>query len=111
MKSFFKNSLFENKNTFNIGGFDPKYQQYVLSINQSPFDVVLDEFECDSIISRNFTEVSETYTYTLNCKNVGNTSIAYTATGTFNAAVTLNGSTTNHNSLTGSGSFYNYLFC
>lgn len=105
MKSFFKNSLFENKNTFNIGGFDPKYQQYVLSINQSPFDVVLDEFECDSIISRNFTEVSEAYTYTLSSKNAGDVSIAHVATGTFNAAVTLNGSTTNHNSLTGSGNF------
>ena len=105
MKSYFKNNLFEFKNSFNIGGFDPKYHQYVLSMNQSPFGIVNDQFECDSILSRNFTETSESYTYELNCQKVGNITVAYVAGGTFNAVVTINGVTTSNNSLSGSGSF------
>ena len=105
LKSYFKNNLFEYKNSFNIGGFDPKHHQYVLSMNQSPFGVVNDQFECDSILSRNFTAASETYTYELNAESAGNVTVAYVAGGTFNAVVTINGVTTSNNSLTGSGNF------
>ena len=105
LKSYFKNNLFAYKNSYNLGGFDPKYHQYVLSMNQAPFETVVDSFGCDSVISKNFTAASQTYTYNLTSAKAGNVSVAYVLGGSVNIAVTIGGVTTNHNSLTGSGSF------
>ena len=103
LKSYFKNNLFSYKNSYNIGGFDPKYHQYVLSMNQSSFPTTVETFDCNSKINKNFTAASQTYTYRLTSSKVGNVTLAYVASGTVNIAVTIGGTTTNHNSLTGSG--------
>lgn len=104
LKSYFKNNLFNYKNSYNVGGFDPKYHQYVLSMNQSSFPTVTDNFECNSSISRNFTAASQTYTYNLTCKSAGNVTFAYISGGNVNISVVLNGSTTTH-SASGDSSF------
>jgi len=103
LKSYFKNNLFSYKNSYNIGGFDPKYHQYVLSMNQSSFPTIIETFDCNSKISKYFTAASQTYTYNLTSSKAGNVTLAYIAGGTVNISVTINGSTTTHSASGDSG--------
>ena len=101
MKSYFKSTLYANRNHFNPGGYDPKHNQYVLTPGESAKTVAAAETTCNSEIT---ARVSQTYTYTLKVTQPGTHTLAYNVSAAnVNISINYNGSTTNHNGLFGSG--------
>ena len=102
MKAFFKDSLYNNKAYYNIGGFDPKYHQYVLSMGNDQVPQEILELDCASSFTR--TVSSAGFSYELNVGSFsGTTTIAYTTTASTNIVVVYNGVTHTNNGLTGTG--------
>lgn len=102
MKSFFKRELYNNKGSWNIGGFDPKFHQYVLTMGseQKPADPF--ELDCASSFIRTITSA---FNYDLNLGSFpGTATIAYTTSSSINIVVVYNGNTYTNSGLTGTGS-------
>lgn len=103
MRSYFKENLFNYKDSYNIGGFDPNSHQYVLSMNQSSFPAESFVFDCSS----NFTipiSSGESFSYGLNVDNIGTLGLSYVVNGNVDISITSLDSSQNNTSLTGSGS-------
>jgi hypothetical protein len=101
MKSFFKENLFANKNSFNIGGFDPKYHQYVLTIgaDERPADPLV--VDCAAEIRR---KISSAFEYDVNLGVYpGKALIDYETDSEISISVLYNGETTTETGLTGTG--------
>lgn len=101
MKSFFKENLFANKNSFNIGGFDPKYHQYVLTIgaDERPADPLV--VDCAAEIRR---KISSAFEYDVNLGVYpGKALIDYETDSEISISVLYNGETTAKTGLTGTG--------
>lgn len=101
MKSFFKQELFNNKDNWNIGGFDPKFHQYVLTMSdkQKPRESL--QFNCGSTFIRTITSALD---YKLQLGDLkGTAAISYTTSNSIDIVVVYNGNTYTNNSLTGSG--------
>lgn len=102
MKAFFKEELYGNKDNWNIGGFDPKFHQYVLTMSdeQKASDAL--ELNCASTFSRT---ISSAFDYDLNVGSfAGTATIAYTTSSSIDIVVVYNGTTYTNNGLTGTGS-------
>jgi len=101
MKSFFKENLYNNKKNFNIGGFDPKYHQYVLSMGNEEMPQAPLELDCASTFTRTITSA---FNYDLNLGSfAGTATIAYTTSASIDIVVIYNGNTYTNNGLTGTG--------
>lgn len=101
MKSFFKENLFANKNSFNIGGFDPKYHQYVLTVgaDERPADPLV--VDCAAEIRR---KISSAFEYDVNLGAYpGKALIDYETDSEISISVLYNGETTTETGLTGTG--------
>lgn len=101
MKSFFKENLFANKNSFNIGGFDPKFHQYVLTIgaDERPADPLV--VDCAAEIRRN---ISSAFEYDVNLGAYpGKALIDYETDSEISITAVHNNITTTKTGLTGSG--------
>jgi hypothetical protein len=102
MKAFFKENLYNNKTNFNIGGFDPKYHQYVLSMGNEQMPQAPLEVDCASTFTRTITSA---FNYDLNLGSfAGTATIAYTTSASIDIVVVYNGNTYTNNGLTGTGS-------
>ena len=102
MKAFFKRELYGNKGNWNIGGFDPKFHQYVLTMGseQKPADPL--ELDCASNFVRTITSA---FNYDLNLGSFpGTATIAYTTSSSIDIVVVYNGNTYTNSGLTGTGS-------
>lgn len=103
MKAFFKDKLYNNKSYYNVGGYDPKYHQYVLSMgnDQVPQDSL--ELDCASSFTRAITSANS-FLYDLNVGSFsGVTTIGYTTSSSINIVIVYNGVTYTNNNLTGTG--------
>lgn len=101
MKSFFKENLFANKNSFNIGGFDPKFHQYVLTIgaDERPADPLV--VDCAAEIRR---KISSAFEYDVNLGVYpGKALIDYETDSEISITAVHNNITTTETGLTGSG--------
>lgn len=110
MKSYFKENLFEYKNKFNLGGYDPNNNEYVLSMNHSlstgqviPLDLVKN-YDCNSIFRKTMDDQS-TYTYRVEVTEPGDLVFNYDITGNVSFSVTHDQTTQAYNSLSGQSSF------
>jgi hypothetical protein len=102
MKAFFKQNLYNNKSNWNIGGFDPKYHQYVLSMGNEQIPQAPLELDCASSFTRTITS---SFNYDLNVGSFdGTTTISYTTSASIDIVVVYNGNTYTNNGLTGTGS-------
>jgi hypothetical protein len=111
MKSYFKNNLFEYKNKFNYGGYDPRNNEYVLSMNHdySSGQVVPLElyktYDCNSIFKKTMSNTTS-YTYKVEFDEVGTLTFNHVIVGSVNISVTdPNQNTTDFNNRSGTGSF------
>ncbi|QDP52673.1 MAG: putative structural protein [Prokaryotic dsDNA virus sp.] len=101
MKSFFKENLYNNKNNFNIGGFDPKYHQYVLSMSSTQMPSEPLELDCASVFTKT---LAGTFTYSLNVGQFpGTATVGYSTTGTISISIVYNGNTYSSTLVTGTG--------
>lgn len=102
MKSFFKIELYDNKNNFNLGGFDPRYHQYVLSMGSENKSVNHVVFECGSTFTKT---IDTSFNYDLKVSEFpGTTTLNYDVSGSVNITIVYNGVTHTFNSLNGTGS-------
>ena len=101
MKSFFKEFLIGNKNKFNLGGFDPRNHQYVLTMTDEGQIIPTSNIECGTVLTR---EVSGTYTYEFEIANYpGTVNIDYVTSAEINISIVHNGTLFTNDGLTGSG--------
>lgn len=101
MKSFFKEFLIGNKNKFNLGGFDPRNHQYVLTMTDEGQIIPTSNIECGTVLTR---DVSGTYTYEFEIANYpGTVNIDYVTSAEINILIVHNGTPFYNNGLTGSG--------
>jgi hypothetical protein len=71
---YFRDKFIKNKTSFKIGGFDPYFKQYILTI-QDEVPVLL-ELECNNSIYK--TNIKDVFSYNLNLNNlVGNIVLNY----------------------------------
>ena len=102
MKSFFKRELYGNKGNYNIGGFDPKYNQYVLTMGDEQRPQAPLVLNCASSFTR---QLGAPFSYDLNVGSYpGTATISYTTSGAIDIVVVYNGNTYNNTGLTGTGS-------
>lgn len=102
MRTFFKQNLYENRDKFLIGGFDPKYHQYIISIGTEDLPTETPEFDCASELSKS---ISSDFEYKLNVGQYpGTATINYSTSSSIDITIVYNGTTHNNNGLTGSGS-------
>jgi hypothetical protein len=102
MKSFFKRELYGNKGSYNIGGFDPKYNQYVLTMGDEQRPQAPLVLNCASSFTR---QLGAPFSYDLNVGSYpGTATISYTTSGAIDIVVVYNGNTYNNTGLTGTGS-------
>jgi hypothetical protein len=89
MKSYFKINLYGNRNYFNIGGYDPKRNQYVITPGESAKSTVIPQTTCNSEFTANVSKTSN-YEYVFTGINVvgGTYSVNYSVTGG-NADITI----------------------
>jgi len=101
MRSWFKENLYNNKTKFNIGGFDPKYHQYVISMSDENQVVETLELHCASEFVR---ILNSAFSYNLNVgEQPGTLTIDYTTTSSINIVIEYAGNTYTNNGLTGTG--------
>jgi hypothetical protein len=101
MKSFFKKELYNNKGSWNIGGFDPKFHQYVLTMGSEEKPVEDLEFDCASTFTK---LIDSAFNYNLTVGSyAGTATINYTTSSSIDIVVVYNGITYTNNGLTGSG--------
>ena len=62
MKSYFKSTLWQYKDAYNVGGFDPKHHQYVLSMNTDDKPAEALVYDCGSIVTKTI-ESGTTYNF------------------------------------------------
>ena len=85
MRSWFKENLYNNKTKFNIGGFDPKYHQYIISMSDENQVVETLELDCASEFVR---ILDSAFSYTLNVgEQPGTLTIDYTTTASINIVI------------------------
>lgn len=105
MRNYFRTNLSTYVDSYNVGGFDPKYNNYVLSMNMDSKPAVTPEYDCASQVYREIPD-GQTFTYDLNVGlNAGTLTFDYDITGTASIAVTYDGTTQNQTNLTGTGNF------
>lgn len=105
MERYFRDTLSANVNSYNLGGFDAKYGQYVLTIGQSAKPTETPSFQCASQFNKSISNGS-TFTYTLNVgPNPGILTFDYNVDGEVTIARTYNGNSGSSNNVTGTGSF------
>ena len=93
MKSYFKDTLYEFKNKFNVGGIDPRNHQYVLSMDQSDMIVNPVQTDCASTINQTVKQ-DEIYTYNLVLGQYAGTAVLeFEALGSITVSVAYGGST------------------
>ena len=107
MKNYFRTNLPLHNDKYNIGGYDAKYNKYVLSYNQSAKSVTAPIYDCASQFNR-MVIAQNAFTYTVDVgDNAGTLSIAYDidgdSTDTVDIDVTYAGTTTNNAGLSGTG--------
>ena len=103
MRSYFKENLFNYKDSYNLGGFDPNSHQYVLSMNQGLFPEAVDIVECSADFMIPVSE-GETYSYGIAAINAGALTIDYVISGTVSITLTANSGTQTSTDITGTGS-------
>jgi hypothetical protein len=102
MRAYFKENLFNYKDSYNLGGFDPNSHQYVLSMNQSAFPIIPTVVECsaDFMVP---VKSGESYSYGIAVTNAGDLTIDYTVTGTVSIVISSNSGSQTNASITGTG--------
>ena len=101
MKSFFKEFLIGNKNKFNLGGFDPRHHQYVLTMTDEGQIVPTTNIDCGTVLTKT---IDTTYTYEFEIANhPGTVNIDYVTSAEVNISIVHNGVLFANDGLTGSG--------
>lgn len=101
MKAFYKEFLQGNKNKYNLGGFDVRNHQYVLTMTNSSQPLVVDNVLCNTTFSKN---ISSAYTYTFELSNYpGTIDIDYTTSSEVSINIVYNSQLHSNSGLTGSG--------
>ena len=81
MKAYFKDVLQSNRNNYNYGGYDPRNNQYVLSMSDSSLLESPDIFPCLSKFKKTFKEDEQSLQYNLLLDRAGTYSINYSVSG------------------------------
>jgi hypothetical protein len=102
MDGYFKDNLFEYKNSYNIGGFDPDNNEYVLSINQSAKPVSLPRVPCSTSIVKKVA-AGETYEYVVDITEEGDVVVSYDITGNADITLETQSQTVSDTDLSGTG--------
>lgn len=103
MQNYFRTTLPTYVDSYNLGGFDVKYGQYVLSMNQASKPEETPEFDCATQFYREVA-AGQTFTYNLNVgENAGALNIAYDITGTADIDITYDGTTSSNGDISGTG--------
>ena len=89
MKSYFKTTLYNNRNYFNVGGYDPKHNQYILTPGESgPKTEATPQTTCNSEMVVKVSKTSS-HSYVWNLSDqIGTYTLNYTVTGG-NADITI----------------------
>lgn len=96
MESYFRDNLSQYVNKFNVGGYDPRYNQYVLSMNQSnkPAETVV--LSCGSQFNK-VIEQGTPYSYEVSIGDTpGTFNFAYTVDSDVTMTIIYNSNTTQH---------------
>lgn len=102
MEGYFKDTLSQYKNSFNVGGYDPDNNEYVLSMNQSEIPALRPRVSCTSSIYKSLS-AGDSYTYVIDISDEGDMTLAYEVTGDVDIQVVSQATTDDNTSLTGSG--------
>ena len=102
MEGYFKDNLFEYKDSFNVGGYDPDNNEYVLSMNQSAKPEATPRVSCTSAIYKSLSS-GDTYTYVIDIEDEGDMTFAYDVTGDVDIQIVSQATTDNNVDLTGTG--------
>lgn len=102
MDGYFKDNLFQYKNSFNVGGFDPDNNEYVLSINQSAKPVASPRVPCSTSIVKKVNE-GEIYEYVVDITDEGDVTVSYDITGNADIILDTQSTTTSNTNLSGTG--------
>ena len=106
MKEYFKDTLYSFRNHFNVGGYDPRNNQYILTPGQSAKPSLTPIVTCSSVFVKQVKKGEAGFSYIYELGNLaGNYSIEYQVIsgGNINIDITYNGTTTNHTNLSGTG--------
>ena len=106
MKSYFKTILYGFRNHYNIGGYDPRHNQYVLTPGQSAKPLANPLLGCNTSFVKNLIKGFAPFQYVFELSDLSGTyTINYNIVsgGSINIDVDYNGSVTNHTNLSGSG--------
>lgn len=106
MESYFRDNLSEYVDKVNLGGFDPSYKQYVISLNSSDKPVEPMLLKCSSQLSRRVA-VGTPFTYNVDVgTRIGTFQFKTNVTlGAGTLKVVYNGTTTTHNLSVGTNNF------
>lgn len=103
MEGYFRENLTLNIDKYNVGGFDPKYGEYVLSYNSAAKLAAEVIYDCSSQFNR-VLAANQSYSYKLSVgDNPGTLTLAYSVSGQVDISVSYDGNTTTQNNVTGSG--------
>lgn len=109
MDGYFKDNLFQYKNSFNVGGFDPDNNEYVLSINQSAKPTETPRVPCSTSIVKKVGS-GETYEYVVDMTGEGDVTVSYDITGNADITLDVQSSNTTNTDLSGTGTLSVTLF-
>lgn len=99
MSSYFRNLFKERPNAIKLGGFDPYFKHYVVSVGEEPTTIL--NVDCGNIISRTITNV---FTYIFNLNSLeGDIILNYNISDNVDISTTYNGNTQVHSNLLGIG--------
>jgi hypothetical protein len=106
MNGYFRDNLSNYVDKINLGGFDPKYKQYVLSMNSSDKPVETMLLKCSSQLSRRVA-VGTPFIYNVDVgTRIGTFQFKTNVTlGAGTLKVVYNGTTTTHNLTSGTNNF------
>jgi hypothetical protein len=105
MESYFRTELSAYTNKFNIGGYDAKYGQYVITMDQSDKPIAPVEYFCSTQYFRDLAN-AESFSYTLNVgENAGTMTFEHEITGGVDVSVVYNGTTHTFSDVSGTNQF------
>ena len=107
MKSYFKTTLYNFRNHYNVGGYDPRHNQYVLTPGQAAKPPVIPITGCNTSFTKRVVKGGAAFNYIQELTEIAGTyTINYNIVsgGSINIDITYNGTTTTHSGLSGSGS-------
>ncbi len=107
MKSYFKDTLYAFRNHYNVGGYDPRHNQYILTPGQSAKPPTIPIVTCSSTFTTTVRKGGDSFQYIYELGSLAGTyEIDYSilSGGKIDIVIDYNGTSTTHSGLDGTGS-------